>query len=61
MQTKRTSNFGQKMSCLGILQLRFEKTIAIFEINTLQLVKLQGFVKKWKISNLATKMPYLGV
>ena len=35
---KQCLNLGPKMPYLGIFELRFEKTIVIFEINTLELV-----------------------
>ena len=49
------------MPYLGILGLEFQKIIVIFEMSTLQFVKLQNFVKKRKCLNLGPKMPYLGI
>ena len=48
---------------MAIFGLEFEKTVVIFEINTLEFVKKQNFVKnkKWKCLNLGPKMPYLGI
>ena len=37
------------MPYLGISRLEFETNIAKFEINTLELVKLQNFMKKTKM------------
>ena len=34
-------NLGQKLLCLGIFGLEFEKTIVLFEINVHEFVKLQ--------------------
>ena len=41
--------------------LEIEKTIAIFEIRTLNFFKFQRFVQNLKFLNLGPKMPYLGV
>lgn len=49
-----------KMSYLDILKLKFEKTIVIFEIINIELLKIQSFVKMLKSVNMGTKMPYLG-
>ena len=49
------------MPCFCIFGLEFQKTIAIFEISTLEFVKLQNFVEKWKCLNLVPKMPYLRI
>ena len=51
---------GPKNPYLGIMALEFEKTIAIFEISTLEFVKLQKFLKKMKIPNLGTKNALFG-
>ena len=45
------STFGQE----------FLKTIVIFEISTLEFVKLQNFEKKQKCLNLGPKMTYLSI
>ena len=34
------------MPYLGILKLEFEKTIAIFELSILEIVKMQDFTQK---------------
>ena len=41
-------NLGPKMFYLGIFGLKFQKTSVIFEISTLEFVKLRNLVKKWK-------------
>ena len=41
--------------------VEFEKTIAMFEIKTLEIFKFQSFLQKERLLNLGTKMPYLGV
>ena len=38
-------HFGQKMICLGIFGLKFEKAIVIFEVNALKFVWLQSLVQ----------------
>ena len=47
--------FGTKNTCFGYLWSEFEKNIVIFEINTLEFVLLQSFMKKWKFLNLGQK------
>ena len=47
------------MSYLGIFELEFEKNIVIFEISTLEFIKLRNCAEK-KSLNLRSKMPYLG-
>ena len=54
-------NLGENMLYLSIFGLELEKTIAIFEINTLEYFYKQSFAWKWKSLNLAPKMPYLGI
>ena len=49
------------MSYLGILGLEFWKATVIFQISTLEFVKLQNFVKKSKCLNWRPKNPYLGI
>ena len=49
------------MPDLHIFGLEIQKTIVIFEINTLKFVKLQNFMKKLKCLNLGPKMPDLGI
>ena len=48
-------NLGIKIRYLGTFGLQFSKTIVIFEINALQLVKIQGFVQNKKTLKFATK------
>ena len=50
-----------KNDLLGIFKLKFEKTIAIFDINTLKFVQMRKFVDNKKKSNLGGKMPYMGI
>ena len=45
------------MPHLAILGLDFQKTIVLFEINSLEFVKFQNFAKKQKCMNLGLKMP----
>ena len=52
--------FWIKNAFLGIFGLEFQKTIVIFEISTLEFVRFQNFVKKWKCLNLGKKMPKFG-
>ena len=49
------------MLYLSTFGLEFEKAIFIFEINALQFVSSQNFVKKQKCLNLRQKMLYLGI
>ena len=58
---RKSWNLGWKMTCLGIFKLKFEKTIAIFDINTLKFVQMRKFVDNKKKSNLGGKMPYMGI
>ena len=48
------------MPCLGVFGLEIYNTILIFEISTINFVKLQNFVKKTKMSKLGTKSTFLG-
>ena len=47
------------MPDLCIFGLEFKNNIVIFEISTLEFVKLQNFAKKQKCLNLGPKTPYL--
>ena len=47
------------MSYLDIFGIEFEITISIFEMSTLEFMKLQNFLKKLKYLNLGPKMRYL--
>ena len=46
---------------LRISRLKFEKTIVLFEISTVEFVNIQKFVRSKIMSNLGPKMPCLGV
>ena len=39
----------------------WQKTIAIFEMSTLEFVRLENFTRKQKSLNFRTTMPYLGI
>ena len=39
----------------------FKKTVAVFEINAFEIVKMQSFILKGKKLNLGTKLPYFGI
>ena len=56
----KTHKFGPKRPFLSIFRLKFEKANFIFEISTLEFVKLRNFKKKQKWLNWGPKMPYLG-
>ena len=45
---RKSWNLGWKMTCLGIFKLKFEKTIAISDINTLKFVQMRKFVDNKK-------------
>ena len=45
------------MPHLAIFGLDFQKTIVLFEINSLEFVKLQNFAKNQKCLNLGPKWP----
>ena len=60
-KTKRKSNLGPIMFCLGIFTLKLEKTIVISEFSTLRFAKMQKFMQNKNFSNLGLKMPYLGI
>ena len=53
--------FRTKMPDLCIFGLEFKNNIVIFEISTLEFVKLQNFAKKQNCLNLGPKTPYLGI
>ena len=50
--------FGTKNDILGIFD---QKPVVIFEISTLEFVKLQIFAKKQNCLNFGRKMLYLGI
>ena len=45
-KTKRNKACDQNTHYLGAFKLEFEKTIAIFEISTIEIFKMQSFVQK---------------
>ena len=49
------------MPSLSIFGLEFQKTIAVFEINSFEFAYLQNFAEKQKCLNLGMKMPYLPI
>ena len=49
------------MSYLGTFASEFSKAIVLFEISTVEFVKLQNFGRKQKCLNLGPKMLYLGI
>ena len=49
------------MPCFDTFNLEFEKTIVIFEIITLELVHMQSVAQNKRNSDLARKIPYLGI
>ena len=51
---------GTKNDVLGKFRIKFEKTIVIFEISTIDLVNMQSFLLKKKL-NLGTKFPCLSI
>ena len=55
---KKTLSSEPKMPYFYTFRPEFEKTIVIFEFNTFEFVKMQGFMLK-KI--LGPKLPYLGI
>ena len=61
LEKMKMSKFGTKNALFGIFWLEFENNILIFEISTLNFIKLQNFLEKWKCLNLGPKMPYLGI
>ena len=44
-----------------VLELEFEKSIFIFEFNTLELVEFQNLEERHKCLNVESKMCYLGI
>ena len=48
------------MSDLGIMALKFENTIAIIEINTLEVAQLQSLERKENFSKFKVKNVWLG-
>ena len=53
--------FGTKYALFGYFWAEILKNIVIFEVNALECVYLQCFVRKSKFLNLEQKMVYLGV
>ena len=53
--------YATKNSLFGIFALEFENNIVIFEISTLEFVKLQSFVKKQNCLILGPKNAFLGI
>ena len=49
------------MPFLGFFRLKFDETIVIPEISTLELVKMHEFVQNKKKSNLGQKMSFLDI
>ena len=49
------------MPYFSICGLEFLKTIVIFQMSALKVLKLQSFLKKQKCLNLVPKMPYFGI
>ena len=58
MKKQKCLSLGPKLPDLGILGLKFEGRIIIFEISTFEFVCLQNFVGKQKCLNLRPKMPF---
>ena len=58
MKKQKCLSLGPKLPDLGILGLKFEGRIIIFEISTFEFVCLQNFVGKEKCLNLRPKMPF---
>ena len=52
-------NLVPKMPYLGIFGLEFENSIVIFEISTLEFIKLQNLEEKQKRLTLGPKLTYL--
>ena len=51
-QNKQFSNLEPKMSYLCNFRLKVWKVIAIIEISTLEFIKMQSFLQKWKFLNV---------
>ena len=49
------------MASLGIFELRFSKSIGLFEINSPKFVEFQNFAKKEKCLNMGSQTNYLGI
>ena len=60
LQRKNKQIWDQKMSCLGIFGLAFEKTIVIFEISTFRFVIMQSFILNKK-DKFGCKIALLGI
>ena len=53
-------NLGAKTPSLGAYCQKVEKTFVIFQINTLQLIKIQKIVQNKNILNFGTKNALIG-
>ena len=60
-KTKRNKACDQNTHYLGAFKLEFEKTIAIFEISTIEILKMQSFVQKENSQIWVQKCLFLGV
>ena len=58
---KKKKTFRSKMPDLEKFKSVFEKPIFIFEISTLEFVKMQSFLLKNEKLNLGPKLSYLGI
>ena len=54
-------DFLQKILYLSIFRQKFESTIVIFEISTLEFSNMQSFMLKQKYLHLGQKLLYLGI
>ena len=52
---------GLKLPYFVLLGQNLKKTIAIFETNTLEFVKMKTFMLRGKKLNLGPKMPHFGI
>lgn len=59
-KSKKTLNFGPKLSCLVTYKPWFWKAIAIFETSTLKLVQMQSLKQNKNTFNSQAKITYLG-
>ena len=61
-EIKKIPKFGIKSALFGYFGLTLlKKTVVMFEISTLKFFLLQNFVKRQKLLNLGSKIPYLGI
>ena len=58
---RKTFEFSNKISYSGIFGWNLKKTVAIFEISTLEIFNMQSFMQKQKILRFRAKMLYLGI